>query len=317
MPPSARPLSTCCRRAGDRLPLLFLCVLAMACGSRGSSTVSLRAAAVRTPAERSTRAQQMLLKWKLSSSHQLGSNEAAPVSLDQKDPKQTGRRRRPSEGGAATTKAVKPLKTPLRESCSGEAVRRATQSVKARLDDPGDARCSSVLNITSKQVPHPSSQDSVSTGHVEDQSNRGNRRVTVAVFAGRRRFLSVLCRYLAVLLDMGLVHEVHVWDMALEVQDRRWLRALEALDRRFEVKGCTWDASSPLRRFSCAYEYYSQQQSPDGNKISDHDDVLVKVDDDVVYMDLPRFSSFIAAVKEGHIYLPNVSCGQYHPHCRY
>ena len=308
--PSARPLSTCCRRAGYRLPLLFLCVLAIACGSRGSSTtVSVRAATARSPEERSRRAQQMLLQWKISGSP-LGSKGPAPVSaLEQKGPKQTGRRRqRPSDGDAAT-KAAKPLKKPLREDCSGEAVRRALKSVKGKMDDLGDARCSSVLNITDKEVAPISSPDSASTGpKVEDKSNsRSSRRVTVVVFAGRRRFLAVLCRYLAVLLDQGLVHEVHVWDMALEAQDRRWLRALEALDSRFEVKGCTWDASSPLRRFSCAYEHYAQQQSPDGNQVSDHDDVLVKVDDDVVYMDLPRFSSFIAAVKEGHIYLPNVS----------
>lgn len=119
--------------------------------------------------------------------------------------------------------------------------------------------------------------------------------------------MRLLVRYLSVLLDDGRVSAVHLWDMTMDQADRIWLRHLSQLDGRYEVKGCKWDPEKPLWRYSCPYRYYAQAES------FRDDDLLLKIDDDIVFMDLQRFGHFIDAVKEGHIYFPNVRSRMTHP----
>eukprot|EP01033_Poteriospumella_lacustris_P016587 gene16587-11864_t len=160
-------------------------------------------------------------------------------------------------------------------------------------------------------------------------SSRGERRprVIYSIFAGRKWFMEIHLQYTNELLRRGYVDEVHIWDFCdkgnltpawRKVTDanRAYLVAfVNATDRH---PGYRYFPPRPRRRpvngtvtvetyeYAPYYQYYAAAEGAE-------DDVLIKADDDVVFLDLARFPSFVAMV-QGHqrqqqapvLYFPNI-----------
>jgi hypothetical protein len=108
-------------------------------------------------------------------------------------------------------------------------------------------------------------------------------QVIMTCFAGRRRYLEILVKYVDKLIAKGLVDEFHMWDYTRDPEDAVWIRENCQRFKIFEVKdkygmtGFNWDEY---------YNYYPKQNL-------DPRTVLIKCDDDIVFIDVDKFQSFI------------------------
>eukprot|EP01033_Poteriospumella_lacustris_P008515 gene8515-6144_t len=154
-------------------------------------------------------------------------------------------------------------------------------------------------------------------------------RIVYAIFAGRRWFMEIHLQYTDQLLRRGYVDEVHVWDFcdrgaptAYAAANRAYLTAFfNATDRhagyryfppRPQPRPINGSVTAKPYRFAPFYEFYATAAAGAAG------DVLVKADDDVVFLDLARFPSFVAMV-QGHqrqrpaavFYFPNILNNDY------
>lgn len=105
--------------------------------------------------------------------------------------------------------------------------------------------------------------------------------VIATTFAGRRDRMDLLVAYLISAIDAGVITEYHVWDYARTDDDRRWLRELPRRHPAIRL-------FTPTRHGSHYGEYYRHyQQDAHG------DAVFLKLDDDIVYLDLERLAEFV------------------------
>jgi len=124
---------------------------------------------------------------------------------------------------------------------------------------------------------------------------RDNKRnVILTIFAGRRYYLEILFKYLDVLINHDKLHEVHLWNYTRSNTDNIWLKSLNK--KKYNIyepknkKGC-WEEY---------YDYYCNQA-----KYKD-DDIIIKCDDDIVFIDIEFFDDFINQIDDKHIYFPNI-----------
>lgn len=103
--------------------------------------------------------------------------------------------------------------------------------------------------------------------------------VIFSCFAGRERYLKILIPYINQLVDRKLVNEVHMWDYTRNEQDASFLR--EACSQFTILVPNSKDTWADY------YGYYRSWRYPDP------DTVLIKCDDDIVYMDISKFQGFI------------------------
>lgn len=128
---------------------------------------------------------------------------------------------------------------------------------------------------------------------VQQQSKSNN--VYFAVFAGRRRYLSILVRYLDRLIAAASITEVHLWDFTRTKDDAAYLRELcsNSSSSRYRLMkpNGRHSGATPDSTWADAYQYYLEESFPP-------DSVLVKCDDDVVHLSggVAGFDAFIATV---------------------
>lgn len=113
-------------------------------------------------------------------------------------------------------------------------------------------------------------------------------RTIVTVFAGRKQNLCILMYYLIAAAEAGIVDEIHLWDFARKDEDRQFLR--------HEL--CNQSAPEYLRLFAVENlhswkEYYYHY----GNGAYDRD-VIIKCDDDIVFIDLRRLPEMVEYVRQ-------------------
>ena len=98
------------------------------------------------------------------------------------------------------------------------------------------------------------------------------------VFAGRRRYLSILLSYVQPLVEQRTVDHVHLWNYARLAPDREFLGKLQGRHRGIEViepPESDRHAKFPNKWKGC-YAFYAARLATD--------DVLIKCDDDVVFL---------------------------------
>jgi hypothetical protein len=127
-----------------------------------------------------------------------------------------------------------------------------------------------------------------------ETSTSGNR-VLFTIFAGRKRYLSILKLYLDSLLKLNTITEVHLWDYCIDKEDSEYLKSICLENPRYIIKTPEKIYSS----FNYYYYYYSVLKCND-------EDILIKCDDDIVYIDIEAMSYFIKEIKSGGIYYPNI-----------
>lgn len=110
-------------------------------------------------------------------------------------------------------------------------------------------------------------------------------QVIVTTFGGRRDRMALLVRYVTAALDAGLVTAFHVWDYAHTGEDRRWLRHLPRCHPGIRL----YEPAAETTRYGSFYRHYGH----DRQRWS-ADDVFLKLDDDIVFVDLERLSGWVA-----------------------
>lgn len=98
-------------------------------------------------------------------------------------------------------------------------------------------------------------------------------------FAGRRRYLEILVKYVDKLIAKGLVDEFHMWDFTRDPEDAVWIQENCCRFKIFQVQD-----KSNWKEY---YMHYAKINYPDP------DTVLIKCDDDIVFIDVEQFQSFI------------------------
>ena len=128
-------------------------------------------------------------------------------------------------------------------------------------------------------------------------------KVYFSVFAGRRRYLSVLMLYVRPLVDRKTVDVVHLWDYCRIPSDREYVKTLNNPSRGIEVVNPP--ASDAGAKFPNKWKgYYSHYAA-----LLQTDDLLIKCDDDIVFLaNLPVLIKVARDDREGAhlLYYPSV-----------
>ena len=126
--------------------------------------------------------------------------------------------------------------------------------------------------------------------------------VYFTVFAGRRRFLSVLMAYVHPLLERGTIDKAHLWDYCRLPQDREYLKTLAGSRPGLEI--IKPPASDAGARFPNKWKGYYAHYA----KLLQVNDFLVKCDDDVVFIaNLPVLLEVARRDEGAHLlYYPSI-----------
>jgi hypothetical protein len=119
-----------------------------------------------------------------------------------------------------------------------------------------------------------------------------NKKVILSIFAGRERYMRILKLYLDRLLERKLIHKVHLWDFTRNSSDKTYIRDL------CQNTNYLYFDPEPThsKDWIPYYRYYMHNITDDA--------ILIKCDDDILYIDIENFSLFIAGVIEDVVYFP-------------
>lgn len=131
--------------------------------------------------------------------------------------------------------------------------------------------------------------------HIDN--SKPNCKVIFTIFAGRQKYLRTLFNYLNVLIKQDIITEVHLWNFTREEKDYDYIKEYVKTNPKYRIL-------NPMRHpmpipWNDYYNfYYCMDYSPD--------DIIVKCDDDVLYLDLNTFCGFLNKVKPDGYYYPNI-----------
>ena len=151
-------------------------------------------------------------------------------------------------------------------------------------------------------------------------------RVYYSIFAGRSKFLDIHLKYCDMLLRLKYVTEVHIWDFTgngwdfvfdnfqnknyvsrfitgTDMDGYRLFQKSSSRNNRFRRRRKNGDFEDFDYKWGSYYEHYAN------NKRYRDTDILVKADDDIVFMDLSNFAKFITDIStyQGtHLHFPNI-----------
>lgn len=115
---------------------------------------------------------------------------------------------------------------------------------------------------------------------IKPDEQQAERKVIMTCFAGRKHNLEVLFPYVDKLIDTNQIAEFHLWNFTRIANDDEWLKINVPQHKGFSLihvhnKG-SWTEY---------YKYYTQSKFPNS--------IIIKCDDDIVYIDTDAFSNFI------------------------
>lgn len=120
-------------------------------------------------------------------------------------------------------------------------------------------------------------------------------RVIVSIFAGWQKYLEILFVYLDRLLARSLITDVHIWNYSRLSNDKKWVSS---------IRKCKYTLFEPQNdephQWTDYYMHYGKTR-----ELSDND-ILIKCDDDIVFIDVDTFALFIAEIVDNAFYCPNI-----------
>jgi len=138
-------------------------------------------------------------------------------------------------------------------------------------------------------------------------------KVYYAIFAGRLKFMKIHLQYCNALLELHYVSEVHIWDFTNGHDDDREfitqfirdtsLPGYRLFDKPQQSTNRQARHNSGEYLWGSFYDHYST------NKRYAPEDVLIKADDDIVFIDVSYFPQFIDSVvsyKDSNLHFPNI-----------
>lgn len=113
------------------------------------------------------------------------------------------------------------------------------------------------------------------------RTSTNRKKVIWTCFAGRKHNLSVLLRYVLALIERNIVDECHLWNFTRKSEDERWLKEHFSVSKS-QIK--VIDVKNK-RSWSEYYRHYTKE------RYDNH--IIIKCDDDVVYIDIDQFENFL------------------------
>jgi len=166
----------------------------------------------------------------------------------------------------------------------------------------GNERVSSINNNKLLNI-----NGNVSRLHIrkqQQQNNNNNEKlsssggtneplVLYTIFAGRKATLELQSPYIQELLNKNIINEVHLWDFTCKQQQQQrkenseYLRnTLLPLDERIYI--------IQVNEEECDWQEYYDFYTP---LLVDDNDVLLKVDDDIIFIDTTRVQAFVDTIR--------------------
>lgn len=108
------------------------------------------------------------------------------------------------------------------------------------------------------------------------------------------RYLSILFKYLDYLIEKEKVFEVHLWDYCRNDADKRYINSVANLKAKYKI-------FTPTDAF-----YVDSYKRIESSDIYTDDDILIKADDDIVYIDVKKFDYYIGRIRDNGLYYPNI-----------
>jgi hypothetical protein len=121
-------------------------------------------------------------------------------------------------------------------------------------------------------------------------------KVYLTIFAGRERYLSILKKYLDVLLSNNTITEVHLWDYVRNPKDSIYIQKLAQANPKYVYMK---PYNNNMKFWDEYYQYYA-------NASYNAEDIIIKCDDDVVYIDTEQMNAYINEIKPNGLYYPNI-----------
>jgi hypothetical protein len=122
-----------------------------------------------------------------------------------------------------------------------------------------------------------------------------NNNVIYTIFAGRKRYLEILNVYLEKLIQNNSIHEVHFWCFTTNESDIEYMKSLEIQNSKYKI----FYPNRPNKRIW--YQYYKYYR-----KNTNENDIVIKSDDDIVYIDVDQFDNFINNMNKDCMNFPNI-----------
>ena len=138
--------------------------------------------------------------------------------------------------------------------------------------------------------------------------SKSRRRVYYGIFAGRLLHMPIHFAYTDLLLDAHLVTEVHIWDFTSNAQDAEYLYTFvrESTRDGYRLFKRPSTDNSPDAGINSGYLFQSFYSHYASNKRYHSDDIIIKADDDLVFIDISNFDLFLNNISNKHLHFPDV-----------
>ena len=141
------------------------------------------------------------------------------------------------------------------------------------------------------------------------QSFLCSSKIIFSIFSGRRQFLEISHHYFDIFLNLNLIDEIHYWDYTKDSINKNYLyiliqtKNLNTYSKKNSKKKQNYyiknkqplnflNETNRLSLWLEFYKFYSQERN-----LQD-DDILIKLDDDIVYYDIQTFQFYINMIKK-------------------
>jgi len=135
-----------------------------------------------------------------------------------------------------------------------------------------------------------------------------DKNVYFTIFSGRQKYLSIIKKYLDKLLEKQLIKEVHLWIYTTNVDDINYMTTISNNDSKYKI----FRPNNPNKKWVYYYKYYYETYE-------NENDVIIKCDDDILYINIDKFEDFIKNMDPNCINFPNIVnndvCAYYQQQC--
>lgn len=118
-------------------------------------------------------------------------------------------------------------------------------------------------------------------------------KVVFTCFAGRRKYMEIMMEYVKRLHEQGSIDEVHLWDFTRCDADSQWIKSTFGKNESNSYIKVQYVQNKG--RWSEYYNHYTKERYPNH--------VIIKSDDDVVFIDVDSFNGFVERTVQEDMYI--------------
>lgn len=118
------------------------------------------------------------------------------------------------------------------------------------------------------------------------------QNVIFSIIVKDLKYIKIIIKYVNILLKEKLVNVIHIWNY-INKDNKELFNLCQK-----NVKYVLFEPPLPDEKKGYYYQYYS--------KYIEDNDILIKCDDRIVYLDLNKFNNFVNIIKDDGLYIPNI-----------